>query len=150
MGAKNSTLSFDTGIQMPRKRRTSQKHSHSRKKSHSRKRHTKKNPFPNLPFPIKPPFPTIPPFPAMPPFPNKSPHTHRKSRSHRRSHRRSSHYTALPQGNWINTAKDYYVRNNILYAKLKTKSGNYVAAQTIFSPNQRFQNRNGRFTVLLY
>ena len=141
MGAKNSTLSFDTGIKVPRKRRTSYRCSnrHSCKKSHIRnKSYSKKNPYPNMPFHKPHPFPNIP-FPNIPGNKKSS-----KKHHHRRSHR----YTILPKGNWINTAKDYYVINNILYAKLRTKSGNYKHAQIVFFPNQRFQNKDGRFALL--
>ena len=160
MGVTTSSLSSDTGIQMPRKKRSSYKKSHSRKKSHShKKRHTKKNPFPNMPaFPNMPTFPNPPPFPNMPfpnmPFPNMP--CHKKScksrhhRHHHHPHKKSKKYMILPKGNWINTAKDYYVINNILYAKLRTKSGNYIHAQTVFFPNQKFQNKDGRFSLLLY
>ena len=161
MGAKNSTLSFDTGIQMQKKRRTSYKKSHSRKKLHShKKRHTKKNHFPNMPFPKQPPFPNMPfpkqpSFPKPPPFPNMPFPTmpgHKKSSKsrHHHTHKKSKKNMILPGGNWINTAKDFYIINNILYAKLRTKSGNYIHAQTVFSPNQRFQNKDGRFSLLLY
>ena len=163
MGSANSTLSFDTGIKIPRKRRSSCKKSCRHKKSCSchKKRYTKKKPFPTMPFPkppslpMPPPFPNPPPFPKPPPFPNMPFPTmpcHKKScrEHHHRSHRKSKKYIILPGGNWINTAKDYYVVNNILHAKLKTKSGNYVTAQTVFSPNQKFQNKDGRFSLLLY
>jgi hypothetical protein len=157
MGATTSSLSFDTGIKMPRRNRSksyrrphSHKRSHSHRRTHSR-RHTKKNPFPNMPaFPNTPAFPKPPPFPSMP-FPNMPGHKKcSKSCHHHHTHRRSHHCGIFPQGNWINTAKDYYVINNILYAKLKTKSGNYIHAQTVFSPNQRFQNKDGHFSLLLY
>ena len=143
MGATNSTLSLDTGIKMLRKNS-----SRSYRKLHSSRRHTKKKPFPNISFHNG--LPNIS-FPNMD-MPYKRHHP--KGRSHRRRHQRSycrSHrYIILPKGNWINTAKEYYVINNILYAKLKTKSGNYVNAQTLFAPNQRFQNRDGQFALLLY
>ena len=167
MGAKNSTLSFDTGIQMQKKRRTSYKKSHRRKKSHShKKRHTKKNHFPNMPFPKQPSFPkppsfsNPPSFPKPPPFPNMpfpNMPCHKKSckssnhrHHHTHTHKKSKKHMILPGGNWINTAKDFYIINNILYAKLRTKSGNYIHDQTVFFPNQKFQNKDGRFSLLLY
>ena len=160
MGAKNSTLSLDTGIQMPRRNRSkSYRRPHSHRRSHSRK-HTKKQPSPNMPFPNMPPFPNPPAFPKPPPFPSmpfptmpghkkcsKSCHHHHH---HHHTYKKSKKNMFLPGGNWINTAKDFYIINNILYAKLQTKSGNYRHAQTVFSPNQRFQNKDGRFSLLLY
>ena len=54
----------------------------------------------------------------------------------------------LPKGNWINTAWNYYVKNNILYAKLKTQSGFYIDAQTHFMNNDIFENKNGVFVLV--
>jgi len=66
-----------------------------------------------------------------------------------RSRRSSRKYNnKFPMGNWINTAKNYYIEGNILHADLKNREGIYVKATTYYHPNDILENNNGIFKII--
>lgn len=54
----------------------------------------------------------------------------------------------LPKGNWIESARNYYIKDNILFAELKTKKGKYVLNSCYFEQDDTFKNINGRFQLV--
>ena len=61
---------------------------------------------------------------------------------------RSRSYKKYPDGTWINTAKDYYIKHNILYAKLKNKNGIYINASIHYNKDDILKNYDGKFVLL--
>ena len=62
--------------------------------------------------------------------------------------RNTYHGKKYPRGNWINTAKYYYIKHRILHAKLKTRNGNYVHASIKFNKNDILENQDGKFVII--
>ena len=54
----------------------------------------------------------------------------------------------LPKGNWIESARNYYIKDNILFAELKNRNGIYILNSCYFDNNDTFQNINGRFQLV--
>jgi hypothetical protein len=51
----------------------------------------------------------------------------------------------IPQGSWIESAKNYKFENNILSAELKDLNGNFILDSIEIIPNTSYSNINGKF-----
>ena len=60
----------------------------------------------------------------------------------------SSSNEKYPEGTWITSAKDYYIKHNILYAQLKNKNGIYINAAIDYNKDDILKNYNGKFVLL--
>ena len=58
---------------------------------------------------------------------------------------RSSRRRNLPKGDWIDTAKNYKIVRNTLYAELKKRNGYYVKSSANLNLCNHFENDNGSF-----
>ncbi len=75
-------------------------------------------------------------------------HKHVDRRTRRRSKNRSRSKVrnkSMPIGNWINTARNYKIIGNTLYAELKNRNGFYVKASANLNLCKNFENDNGHF-----
>ena len=127
MGAVDSKIGFNFGkfkFNAVKRRKSIPRHTRSRKKSYSRRPSSNSLRTRKIAFDSR-------------------------SKSKSKSRSRSRSYKKYPRGTWINTAKDYYIKNNILYAKLKNKNGIYINASIDYNKDDILKNYDGKF-VLLY
>ncbi len=70
-----------------------------------------------------------------------------RKRSGSRSSRSSRYYkhANMPEGTWTKTAKDYYVKHGILYAKLQNNEGEYIRTSIKYDKDDILENQNGKF-----
>jgi hypothetical protein len=54
-------------------------------------------------------------------------------------------YIMFPEGSWINSARKYYIDNNILYAELLDVNNNWIKNEIVLEANKFYDNYNGSF-----
>ena len=61
------------------------------------------------------------------------------------AHYKSNSTIILPEGSWIDSARNYYINNNILIAELLDTNNNWCKNEIVLDANKNYDNINGSF-----